>query len=105
MLALENLAATIGNHAAVIEDGGLQAMFALSNAADDLSQYYVAYALANLSSNPSNHERIVEEGGLQPLIALAYVPCWLLGAVTTCHHPPPTLLCAAHSDDTSQATA
>jgi hypothetical protein len=70
VLALANLAATIGNHSAVIEDGGLQAMFALSNAADDLSQYYVAYALANLGSNPANHERIVEEGGLQPLIAL-----------------------------------
>ena len=72
-LALANLASTLGNHPAILEEGALHAMFSLSNADDVLSQYYVAYAIGNLSANERNHLRIVEEGGLQPLIALGYV--------------------------------
>lgn len=72
VLAIGNLAATVGNHPAIVEENGLSAMFTLSNMADSTSEYYVVYALANLAANDANHKRIAKEGGLQPLIALAY---------------------------------
>ena len=60
-LALANLASTIGNHPAILEEKALHALFTLSNSPDVLSQYYVAYALSNLASNERNHAHIVEK--------------------------------------------
>ena len=68
MLALANLSATVANHAVMIEEGVLHALFSLSNSADVMSQYYVGCALANLSCAVGNHAIMVEQGGLQPLI-------------------------------------
>lgn len=62
------------NHAVLVEEGALQALFSLANSRDTLSQYYVAHSLANFACLPDNHARIVELGGLQPLISLAYSP-------------------------------
>ena len=64
-LALANLAATVANHPAIIEEGAMQALFALSNTSDTMSQYYVAYALANLASNERMHLQMVEEFHIQ----------------------------------------
>ena len=38
ILAIANLAATVANHPAIIEEGALQALFSLSNSSDAMSQ-------------------------------------------------------------------
>jgi hypothetical protein len=73
ILALANISATVANHAAIVNDGGLQAIFSLANfTADAMLQYYVSSALSNLSSNDKNHAILLEKGGLQPLISLLF---------------------------------
>jgi hypothetical protein len=68
-LALANLTACEAFHSTILNEGGAEALFALSNSYNDLdSRRFVGNALANLSSNAANHERIVEMGGLQPII-------------------------------------
>ena len=63
LLARTDLTATTGNHLAILEEGGLTALFSLCNSPDLMSQYYVGCALANLSCSPANHHLIVEQGG------------------------------------------
>jgi hypothetical protein len=78
-LALANLTACEAFHSTILNEGGAEALFALSNSYNDLdSRRFVGNALANLSSNAANHERIVEMGGLQPIISLAYDNDWIV---------------------------
>ena len=73
ILALSNISATVANHAAIVNDGGLQAIFSLANfTVDAMLQYYVSSALSNLSSNDKNNAILLEKGGLQPLILLLF---------------------------------
>ncbi len=72
-LAKVNLTACEAFHSAILNEGGSEALFTLSNSYNDLdSRQFVGSLLANLSSNAANHKQIVEMGGLQPIIAHAY---------------------------------
>ena len=60
-------------HLAIIEKGGLDALFTLARSLDIACQRYATLALTNLASG-EHKRRVVEGGAIRPLLFLARFP-------------------------------
>ncbi|CAN0564958.1 unnamed protein product, partial [Ectocarpus sp. 12 AP-2014] len=71
VLAIANLAISVDNHVAFIEEGMLTLLISLSNAPDPEVRQYAAYALVKVGQNSDVRKQVTEEGGLEPVLYLA----------------------------------
>ena len=62
--ALANLSCAVGNHAIMVEQGGLQPLITLAYASDPDVHQQAAAALRGLSVSTENKMKVVQEGGL-----------------------------------------
>ena len=68
---MANLAGSFESHEAMIKDGVLSLLIALSNNNDELVRQYAAFALVKISHNGENMKKVTEQGGLEPVLFLA----------------------------------
>ena len=71
VLGIANLASSVDNHPAFIEEGMLPLLISLSNAPDSEVRLYAAYALTKIAQNADVRAVVSSEGGLEPVLYLA----------------------------------
>eukprot|EP00940_MAST-03C_sp_MAST-3C-sp2_P002171 g2171.t1 len=71
VLTMANLAGSFESHEAMINDGVLSLLIALSNSSDEQVRQYAAFALVKISHNGENMQKVTEQGGLEPVLFLA----------------------------------